>query len=62
MKEPNRERKGEIKYNITLNEEQKLAKELIINNQIVIVTGRAGSGKSLICAQSALDFLMKKTM
>lgn len=60
MKESNRERKGEIKYNITLNEEQKLAKELIINNQIVIVTGRAGSGKSLICAQSALDFLMKK--
>lgn len=60
MKEPNRERKGEIKYNITLNEEQKLAKQLIIDNQIVIVTGRAGSGKSLICAQAALDFLMKK--
>lgn len=60
MKEPNRERKSEIKYNITLNEEQKLAKQLIINNQIVIVTGRAGSGKSLICAQAALDFLMKK--
>jgi phosphate starvation-inducible PhoH-like protein len=60
MKEPNRERKNEIKYNITLNEEQKLAKQLIINNQIVIVTGRAGSGKSLVCAQAALDFLMKK--
>jgi phosphate starvation-inducible PhoH-like protein len=60
MKEPNRERKGEIKYNITLNEEQKEAKQLIIDNQIVIVTGRAGSGKSLICAQAALDFLMKK--
>jgi phosphate starvation-inducible PhoH-like protein len=60
MKEPNRERKSEIKYNITLNEEQKLAKQLIIDNQIVIVTGRAGSGKSLICAQAALDFLMKK--
>ena len=60
MKEPNRERKNDIKYNITLNEEQKLAKQLIINNQIVIVTGRAGSGKSLICAQAALDFLMKK--
>ena len=60
MKEPNRERKNEIKYNVTLNEEQKLAKQLIINNQIVIVTGRAGSGKSLICAQAALDFLMKK--
>lgn len=60
MKEPNRERKNDIKYNVTLNEEQKLAKHLIINNQIVVVTGRAGSGKSLICAQVALDFLMKK--
>jgi len=60
MKEPNRERKSDIKYNVTLNEEQKLAKQLIIDNQIVIVTGRAGSGKSLICAQTALDFLMKK--
>jgi phosphate starvation-inducible PhoH-like protein len=60
MKEPNRERKSEIKYKITLNEEQKLAKNLIINNQIVIITGRAGCGKSLVSAQSALDFLFKK--
>jgi phosphate starvation-inducible PhoH-like protein len=60
MKEPNRVRKSEVKYNVTLNEEQKFAKDLIINNQIVIVTGRAGSGKSLICAQTALDFLMTK--
>lgn len=60
MKEPNRVRKSEIKYAVVLNEEQKLAKDLIINNQIVIVTGRAGSGKSLVCAQAALDFLMKK--
>jgi phosphate starvation-inducible PhoH-like protein len=60
MKEPNRPRKTEIKYDVTLNDEQKVAKQLIIDNQIVIVTGRAGSGKSLICAQTALDFLMKK--
>jgi phosphate starvation-inducible PhoH-like protein len=60
MKEPNRERKQEIKYNVTLNEEQKEARRLIIENQIVIVTGRAGSGKSLVCALSALDFLNKK--
>lgn len=60
MKEPNRPRKTEIKYDVILNEEQKVAKQLIIDNQIVIVTGRAGSGKSLICAQTALDFLMKK--
>lgn len=62
MKEPNRVRKNDIKSinAIQLNEEQKEAKRLIIENQIVIVTGRAGSGKSLICAQSALDFLKKK--
>lgn len=60
MKEANRSRKNDIHYNVTLNEEQKQAKELIINNQIVVVTGRAGSGKSLVCAQTALDFLMTK--
>jgi phosphate starvation-inducible PhoH-like protein len=60
MKEPNRERKQEIKYHVTLNDEQKEARRLIIENQIVIVTGRAGSGKSLVCALSALDFLNKK--
>lgn len=60
MKEPNRNRKGEIQYQVTLNAEQKAAKQLIIDNQIVIVTGRAGSGKSLVCAQTALDFLMTK--
>lgn len=60
MEKPNRERKNEIKYSIQLNEEQKIAKSLIIDNQIVIITGLAGSGKSLVCAQAALDFLNKK--
>ena len=62
MKEPNRVRKNEIKAvnALQLNEEQKEAKRLIVENQIVIVTGRAGSGKSLVCAQAALDFLKKK--
>lgn len=60
MKEPNRERKNEIKYLVTLNEEQKEAKRLIYDNQIVIITGRAGSGKSLVGAVTALDFLNKK--
>ena len=62
MKEPNRERKTEIKSinALQLNEEQKEAKRLIIENQVVIITGRAGSGKSLVCAQAALDFLKKK--
>jgi phosphate starvation-inducible PhoH-like protein len=60
MKEANRVRKNEINYLITLNEEQKEAKKLILDNQIVIITGRAGSGKSLVGAITALDFLNKK--
>ena len=62
MKEPNRERKGEIKYAITLDEDQKEAKRLVIENQIVIITGGAGSGKSLVSANIALDFLNKKQL
>jgi phosphate starvation-inducible PhoH-like protein len=52
--------KNDIKYQVTLNDEQKEAKRLIIDNQIVIITGRAGCGKSLVSAQTALDFLFKK--
>jgi phosphate starvation-inducible PhoH-like protein len=60
MKEPNRVRKNDIKFGVQLNEEQKEAKKLIRENQIVIITGRAGSGKSLVSAQVALDFLFQK--
>jgi phosphate starvation-inducible PhoH-like protein len=52
--------KSDIKYAITLNDEQKEAKRLVLENQIVIITGRAGCGKSLVSAQCALDFLFKK--
>lgn len=37
-----KERKNEIKYLVTLNEEQKEAKRLILENEIIIITGRAG--------------------
>jgi phosphate starvation-inducible PhoH-like protein len=52
--------KNEIKYNVVLNEEQKETKSIIRNNQITVITGRAGCGKSLVSAQTALDFLFKK--
>ena len=52
--------KSEIKYAIQLNDEQKEAKRLIRENQIVIITGRAGCGKSLVSAVTALDFIFKK--
>jgi phosphate starvation-inducible PhoH-like protein len=60
MEKQKRVLKGEIKYNVELNEEQKEAKRLIRENQIVIITGRAGCGKSLVSAQVALDFVFKK--
>lgn len=60
MEKQKRVLKNEIKYNVELNEEQKEAKRLIRDNQIVIITGRAGCGKSLVSAQVALDFLFKK--
>lgn len=52
--------KGPIKYDITLNEEQKLAKAAIHSNTITIVTGKAGSGKTLLACAYALDELFKK--
>jgi phosphate starvation-inducible PhoH-like protein len=52
--------KNEIKYKVTLNDEQKEVKRLIRENQIVVISGRAGCGKSLVSAQTALDFLFKK--
>jgi phosphate starvation-inducible PhoH-like protein len=60
MEQPNRERKGEIKYQITLNAEQKIAKAAIWDNQLVILTGASGSGKTTVNAQCALDLLNKK--
>jgi phosphate starvation-inducible PhoH-like protein len=60
MTAPNRVRKNEIRYNIVLSEEQKEAKRLILENQIVVITGDPGTGKTLVSAQIALDFLNKK--
>jgi phosphate starvation-inducible protein PhoH len=52
--------KNEIKYKVQLSEEQKEVKAAIRENQIVVITGRAGCGKSLVSAQTALDFIFKK--
>jgi phosphate starvation-inducible PhoH-like protein len=55
-----RKPKGEIKFNITLNEEQKEAKSQILNNPITLIKGMAGSGKTLLACNIALDLLFKK--
>ena len=52
--------KNPIKFNISLNEEQKLAKEQILNNTVTILAGKAGSGKTLLACQVALDGLFRR--
>lgn len=55
-----RKPKGPIKFNIQLNEEQKLAKEEIYNNTITVLKGKAGSSKTLLACNVALDMLFKR--
>ena len=52
--------KNPIKFKLTLNEEQKLAKEEILNNTLTILAGSAGSGKTLLACQIALDGLFRR--
>jgi phosphate starvation-inducible PhoH-like protein len=55
-----RKPKGPITFNITLNEEQKKAKALILDNPITVLRGMAGSGKTLVACQVALNLLFTK--
>jgi len=52
--------KTPIKFGITLNEEQKRAKEDILNNDVIALKGKAGSGKTATALQVALDQLFKR--
>lgn len=52
--------KGEIKFQLTLNDEQKEAKRVILDSPITVLKGMAGSGKTLLACQIALDMLFKK--
>lgn len=55
-----RKPKNPIKFSVQLNEEQKQAKEVILNSKITVIKGQAGSGKSLVAAQVALDLLFRR--
>jgi phosphate starvation-inducible PhoH-like protein len=52
--------KNPIKFQVTLNEEQKSAKATILGNKITVLKGGAGSGKSMVAAQAALDLLFTR--
>jgi phosphate starvation-inducible PhoH-like protein len=54
--------KGPIKFSISLSEEQKLAKEKIIEKPFNFIIGKAGSGKTLLAVQVALDLFFKRSV
>lgn len=57
-----REREKNIKYDLQLNEEQKMAKEQILNHAFTFIHGKAGSGKTLLAVATAADQLFKKNI
>lgn len=52
--------KNDIKFQVSLNEEQKQAKAIILQNKITVLRGGAGSGKSMVAAQVSLDLLFRR--
>ena len=46
--------------NATLTEEQKEAKQIIYNNTVTVLYGKAGTSKSFVAVNAALDMLLKK--
>ena len=59
---PKRKPKNPINFQISLNEEQKAAKAKILDNTITVLTGGAGSGKTLLACQIALDQLFNRSI
>jgi phosphate starvation-inducible PhoH-like protein len=55
-----RKLKNPIKFKLQLNEEQKDAKEVVLQNTITLLAGKAGSGKTLLACQIALDGLFNR--
>lgn len=52
--------KGNVKFNVTLSDEQKIAKAGIIKHAFNFIVGQAGSGKTLLAVQVALDMFFKR--
>lgn len=52
--------KGDIKYKLSLTEEQKEVKRNSFNYKVNIITGDAGTSKTFVACQIALDMLFKR--
>jgi phosphate starvation-inducible PhoH-like protein len=55
-----RKPKNPISFNLQLNTEQKQAKSDILNNTVTLLKGQAGSGKTLLACQVALDLFFTR--
>jgi len=52
--------KNPIKFKLQLNDEQKEAKQRILDSTVTLLAGQAGSGKTLLACQIALDGLLRR--
>ena len=52
--------KGNVRFSITLSEEQKSAKQAVLHHPYNFIVGKAGSGKTLLACQVALDMFFKR--
>ena len=52
--------KGPVRFSLTLSEEQKAAKQAILHHPYNFIVGKAGSGKTLLACQIALDMFFKR--
>jgi phosphate starvation-inducible PhoH-like protein len=52
--------KNDIKFSITLSDEQKRAKDQVLQHPFSFIIGKPGSGKTLLACQIALDQLFKR--
>ena len=52
--------KGSVRFSLSLSPEQKAAKQAILHHPYNFIVGKAGSGKTLLACQIALDMFFKR--
>ena len=52
--------KGTVRFSLSLSPEQKSAKQAILHHPFNFIVGKAGSGKTLLACQVALDMFFKR--
>jgi phosphate starvation-inducible PhoH-like protein len=55
-----RKPKNEITFSLSLNDEQKAAKALVLENTVTLLKGQAGSGKTILACHIALDMFFNR--